>query len=47
MNLQAQKCLVKRDGEWITEEAVNLVPGDIVKVAMGDCVPADLRICEI
>jgi Ca2+-transporting ATPase len=47
MDLQAQKCAVMRDGEWITDEAVNLVPGDVVKVATGDCVPADLRVVEI
>lgn len=47
MDLQAQKCTVKRDGEWITDEAVHLVPGDVVKVATGDCVPADLRLIEI
>jgi len=47
MNLQAQTCKVNRDGKWSTIEAVNLVPGDIVSVATGDCVPADLRIIEI
>lgn len=47
MDLQAQKCTVMRDGEWINDEAVNLVPGDVVKVSTGDCVPADLRIVEI
>jgi magnesium-transporting ATPase (P-type) len=47
MDLQAQKCTVIRNGEWITDEASNLVPGDVVKIATGDCVPADLRVVEI
>lgn len=46
-DLQAQTCKVNRDGQWKTIEAINLVPGDIVSVATGDCVPADLRIIEI
>lgn len=46
-NLQAQECKCLRDGEWATIEAVNLVPGDVVQVNTGDCVPADLRIVEI
>jgi len=47
MDMQAavSKCL--RDGQWHTIDAKKLVPGDIVQVAMGDCVPADLRIIEI
>lgn len=28
-------------------EAVELVPGDIVEVQTGDCVPADLQIVEM
>lgn len=47
MDLQAQTCKVRRDGVWRTEEAIKLVPGDIVEVSTGDCVPADLRIIEI
>lgn len=39
------KCL--RDGEWQTVDAVELVPGDVVQVSSGDCVPADLRVFEI
>ena len=45
--MQAQDCKVSRDGQWKTIQAVDLVPGDIVEVATGDCVPADLRIIEI
>jgi len=47
MKMQAQTCLCRRDGEWISVEAETLVPGDIVKVSTGDCVPADLRVIEI
>lgn len=36
-----------RDGEWQTIDAKELVPGDIVKVAGGESVPADLRVAEI
>lgn len=46
-NMQANKCQVRRNGEWVTEEGENLVPGDIVNVRMGDCVPADIRLVEL
>jgi H+-transporting ATPase len=35
---------VKRNGEWKQIEAVDLVPGDIIGVKLGDIVPADARL---
>ncbi|WP_309067583.1 HAD-IC family P-type ATPase [Microbacterium sp.] len=35
---------VRRDGEWHVLPAAELVPGDIVRVAPGDKVPADMRL---
>jgi Ca2+-transporting ATPase len=46
-NMQANKCQVRRNGEWVTEESENLVPGDIVQVRMGDNIPADIRLIEL
>jgi P-type E1-E2 ATPase len=38
---------VLRNGNWEIIEAKNLVPGDVVQVRGGQCVPADLRVAEI
>ena len=35
---------VKRDGEWATAPARELVPGDVIRLRMGDIVPADARL---
>ena len=35
---------VLRDGQWLTLESDQLVPGDVVKLRAGDRVPADLRL---
>jgi len=45
--MQAQVCVCLRDGEWSNTDAKELVPGDIVKLTQGQCVPADLRVVEI
>ncbi len=37
---------VRRDGRWATMEAADLVPGDVVRLAPGDKVPADLRLTQ-
>jgi H+-transporting ATPase len=40
----AIKARVKRDGKWTTPEARELVPGDVIRVCLGDIVPADARL---
>ena len=42
----AIKARVKRDGKWITQAARELVPGDVIRVRLGDIVPADARLLE-
>jgi magnesium-transporting ATPase (P-type) len=39
-------CHVRRDGRLMDVEASQLVPGDILVIAAGDRVPADLRLIE-
>jgi H+-transporting ATPase len=34
----------KRDGKWTTPKASELVPGDVVRLRLGDIVPADARL---
>lgn len=38
--------LVRRDGAWKTLDAVGLVPDDVVKLALGSIVPADVTLLE-
>jgi Ca2+-transporting ATPase len=45
--MQAVDCKLLRDGKWTVEDSVNLVPGDVVEVRIGDRVPADLRIAQL
>ena len=40
-------CYVLRDSKWSSVKSEELVPGDIVKVKIGDSVPADLRIIQL
>ncbi|MGE5153376.1 MAG: HAD-IC family P-type ATPase, partial [Bdellovibrio bacteriovorus] len=42
----ALKARVRRDGRWQEVEARDLVPGDIVRVRLGDLIPADLELIE-
>ncbi len=42
----AIKARVKRDGTWITPAARELVPGDVIRVRLGDIVSADARLLE-
>ena len=37
----AIKARVMRDGKWVTAAARELVPGDVIRVRLGDIVPAD------
>ena len=37
---------VRRDGEWGVEPARELVPGDVVRLRLGDIVPADVRLLD-
>lgn len=47
--LQAKLALrarVKRDGAWTTVPARELVPGDLIRLRIGDIIPADARLLE-
>ncbi|MGA8248583.1 MAG: plasma-membrane proton-efflux P-type ATPase [Nocardioides sp.] len=37
---------VRRDGAWVTPPARELVPGDVIRLRLGDVVPADARLLE-
>lgn len=37
---------VLRDGSWIHTRAENLLPGDVIALKEGQCVPADVRLVE-
>jgi H+-transporting ATPase len=40
----AVKCRVIRDGKWVTPPSGELVPGDVIRLRLGDIVPADARL---
>ncbi|MGD8726140.1 MAG: plasma-membrane proton-efflux P-type ATPase [Gemmatimonadales bacterium] len=42
----ALKARVLRDGEWRELSAAELVPGDVIKVKLGNIVPADARLVD-
>ncbi len=42
----AVKARVCRDGKWITPPSRELVPGDVIRVRLGDIVPADARLLD-
>ena len=42
----AYKARVLREGKWINIPSKNIVPGDFVKVHLGDIVPADIKLIE-
>ena len=37
---------MKRDGTWVTPPSRELVPGDVIRLRLGDIVPADARLLE-
>ena len=42
----AVKAKVKRDGKWVDPNASDLVPGDVIRLRLGDIVPADARLLD-
>ncbi len=42
----AIKARVKRDGKWVNPPARDLVPGDVIRLRLGDIVPADARLLD-
>ncbi len=42
----ALKARALRDGEWREIEAHDLAPGDIVRIRLGDIIPADVKLIE-
>ncbi len=40
----AIKAKALRDGKWITPKVAELVPGDVIRLQLGDIVPADARL---
>ena len=46
MKQLALKARVRRDGQWQEIDATQLVPGDIIRIRLGDVVPADVKLVE-
>ena len=42
----AQQAMALRDGRWQEVTAANLVPGDIIRIRLGDIIPADVKLVE-
>jgi H+-transporting ATPase len=40
----ATKARVRRDGKWANPDASDLVPGDVIRLRLGDIVPGDARL---
>ncbi len=46
MKQLALKARVRRDGQWQEINAQKLVPGDVVRIRLGDVIPADVELME-
>jgi len=46
MKQLALKARVLRDGQWQEIDAKQLVPGDIVRLRLGDVIPADIKLVD-
>ncbi|QDU64510.1 Magnesium-transporting ATPase, P-type 1 [Planctomycetes bacterium Pan216] len=42
----ALKARARRDGEWSDVDAARLVPGDLIRLRLGDVIPADCKLME-
>ncbi len=42
----ATNARVRRDGDWVTPAARDMVPGDVIRLRLGDIVPADARLLD-
>lgn len=42
----ALRARIRRDGQWREIDARELVPGDIVRLRLGDVIPADIKLME-
>jgi len=45
-NQLALKARTLRDGRWTETDAADLVPGDVVRLRLGDIIPADTKLIE-
>lgn len=41
------KAVVRRDGEFVTIAVTELVPGDVIRLSLGEAVPADVRLIDV
>lgn len=39
--------LVRRDGQFVQDSVTHLVPGDVVRLTLGEVVPADIRLSDV
>ena len=41
------KAVARRDGEFVTIGVTDLVPGDVIRLSLGEAVPADVRLIDV